>query len=111
MPPVHQSGVRVLHDAEDEGDEASAFPLPANLDLKAAAALLAGFLERRGTDIVIDAGAVQRLGGQCLQILLVAQAGWAADKRELRFENASPEFRAAAELFGAADILFQDRKS
>jgi len=96
--------------AVDAVDEISALALPALLDLKAAAALAAAFLDRRGADIVVDAAEVQRLGGQCLQILLSAQASWAADRFVFRIENASPEFRAAAELFGAGSALFQYQK-
>ncbi len=79
--------------------------LPAALDLKAAAPLAAALLARRGAAVVVDAGGVQRLGGQCLQVLLAAQASWGIDARELRIEDASPEFCSAIELFGARDAL------
>lgn len=79
--------------------------LPAILDLKAAAPLAAALLDRRGADIMVDAGEVQRLGGQCLQILLSAQIGWAEDARVMVIENASPEFCSAIDLFGARAAL------
>ena len=79
--------------------------LPGVLDLKAASALAAELLARLGTDLVLDAGEVRRLGGQCLQVLLAAQASWREGNRLFSIENASPEFRAAIELFGAGSAL------
>ena len=79
-----------------------AFELPAVLDLVAAHGLLEAFTVRRGRALTVEAGAVQRLGAQCLQILLAARAAWAADGLELRLENSSPEFSAALELMGVA---------
>jgi chemotaxis protein CheX len=95
---------------DDTPENGAALLLPAILDLKAAAPLAAAFLARRGTDIVVDAAAVQRLGGQCLTVLLSAQASWAEDARTLTFENPSPEFCAAIELFGASPALFPHPK-
>ena len=43
------------------------------LDLKAAASLQAAILAHRGQALELDASAVQRLGAQCLQVLLSAQ--------------------------------------
>ena len=64
---------------------------------------------------VIDAaaaGEVQRLGGQCLQVLLSAQASWCEDQRLMGFENPSADFLAALELFGIKpDHLFQQEES
>ncbi len=83
--------------------------LPAILDLKAAAPLASALMARRGADITIGAGEVQRLGGQCLQVLLSAAASWREDQQVMRFESASAEFRTALELFGvSSDLLFQE---
>lgn len=76
--------------------------LPPVLDLVAAPALLDLFLQRRGQNITIDAGQVQRLGGQCLQVLLAACAAWEADGHELQLGNSSEDFTAALELMGAS---------
>ena len=81
-----------------------AFELPAVLDLVAAHGLLEAFTARRGRALTVEAGAVQRLGAQCLQILLAARAAWAADGLELRLESPSPEFSAALELMGVAPV-------
>jgi chemotaxis protein CheX len=81
--------------------------LPAILDLKAAAPLAAALLARRGEGVTIGAGEVQRLGGQCLQVLLSAAASWREDQNAMRFEAPSAEFLAALEHFGVApEALF-----
>ncbi|MBB5371881.1 STAS domain-containing protein [Acidocella aromatica] len=74
--------------------------LPAVLDIVAAHGMLEAVNARRGCALTMDAGAVQRLGAQCLQILLAARAAWEADEVELRLENLSSEFSAALELMG-----------
>ena len=77
-----------------------ALELPPVLDLVAAAALHEALTGRRGTDLAMDAAGVQRLGAQCLQVLLAARAAWAADGMILAVENLSGEFAAALELMG-----------
>jgi chemotaxis protein CheX len=79
----------------------NALELPSILDLVAAPGLLEAFTSRRGNALAVDAGGVQRLGAQCLQVLLAARAAWAADGMELLVENLSGEFSAALELMGA----------
>ncbi len=79
--------------------------LPEALDLPAAAPLTAALLARRGQDVALDASAAQRLGGQCLQVLLAAQATWAEDGRNFRIYGASCELAEAAALLGAPDLI------
>jgi chemotaxis protein CheX len=65
--------------------------LPAELDIKAAAPLANGLIARRGNSIVIDGSQVERVGAQCLQVLLSAAATWRADGVELDLvEMSSP---------------------
>jgi chemotaxis protein CheX len=78
------------------------FDLPAALDTQAASALLEKFITARGNDLRIGAADVQRVGGQCLQVLLAAQAAWVADANALSFENISPEFTAGLETLGVS---------
>lgn len=66
--------------------------LPPVLDPVAAPALLQAFLERRGQALVVNGGGVQRLGAQCLQVLLAARAAWEADDSALVMENCSRIF-------------------
>jgi chemotaxis protein CheX len=80
--------------------------LPPVLDLVAASALLEAFLERRGEPLIVDGASVQRLGAQCLQVLLAARAAWAADAQALSVENGSEEFTATLELLGVDPAHF-----
>ena len=74
------------------------------LDLRAAAPLAADLLSRRGKPLAIDGAAVERLGGQCLQVLLAARASWAADGQSFRIDNPSTAFIESLEALGAADL-------
>ena len=53
---------------------------------------------------VVAASGVRRLGGQCLQVLLSAQATWAADGHAFDVVEPSPEFTESLALMGAADL-------
>jgi len=81
--------------------------LDAVLDLKAAAPLQAALLARRGHPLEIDASAVQRLGGLCLQVLLSAQKTWADDGGVFHLGRGSEAFSEALRLFGA-DVRFDE---
>jgi chemotaxis protein CheX len=84
--------------------------LPEVLDIKAAAPLASAFLERRGTEIVVDASRVDKLGGQCLQVLVSASLTWHADEVSFGVVDPSVGFLEALTLFGvpAADLVEQD---
>jgi chemotaxis protein CheX len=84
--------------------------LPAVLDLKAAAPLVSAFLAKRGTEIVVDASRVEKLGGQCLQVLLSASFTWKADELPFGIVDASAGFLDALALLGipAEDLVEQD---
>lgn len=79
--------------------------LPAVLDMQAAAPLAQSFLERRGQAVSVDGTDVQRLGGQCLQVLLSAQASWAADGKEFVIIGQSEAMADALGTLGAAALL------
>lgn len=74
--------------------------LPEMLDLRAATPLAAQLLTLRGEEVILDASAVQRLGGQCLQILLSAKATWELEGAELRVVDPSPGFVEGLQLLG-----------
>ena len=78
--------------------------LPLSLDLKAAPQLAAELLAARGADLTLQASDVRRPGGQCLQVLLAAEATWAADGSVFRIAEPSDEFRDACALMGAANL-------
>lgn len=83
---------------------AARLELPAVMDLTAAAPLAAELLALRGQAVSLDASAVERLGGLCLQVLLSARATWAADGVALTFERASAALRETLALAGAGAL-------
>ena len=88
--------------AANVGCMSDAIDLPPVLDLVAAPGLLESFVERRGDRLCIDASRVQRLGAQCLQILLAARNAWAEDGNALDIQNPSEDFTASLELLGTS---------
>ena len=74
------------------------------LDMRAAAPLLEAVRGRRGGDLELDASCVERLGGQCLQVLLAAEAAWAADGCGFQHTHASTPFNDAWALMGASSL-------
>lgn len=71
------------------------------LDLNAAGPLAHEFLSLRGRDLQVDASAVERLGAQCLQVLLSARATWDADGAAFSVVAPSSEFASTVALLGA----------
>ena len=74
--------------------------LPSELDIKAAAPLAAEFIAARGADLSLNASQVERIGAQCIQVLLSAAATWNADGMELTLEEPSPAFSDAVRIAG-----------
>ncbi len=70
------------------------------LDIKAALPLAEGLLAQRGTELVIDASRVERLGAQSLQILLSAVSTWHADGLSIEFIDPSEPFIQCLAVFG-----------
>ena len=58
-------------------------------------------LALRGRDVEVDASAVERVGAQCLQVLLSARATWDADGAAFAVVQASDEFTSTLALLGA----------
>ena len=83
--------------------------LPAVLDLRAAEPLKAQLLAVRGQETALDASAVERLGGLCLQVLLSAIQTWRADGQTLAFVNVSEPMVSQWSAFGASasDLAMQ----
>jgi len=74
--------------------------LPAVMDITAAGPLASDFLLHRGKDMTVDASRVERMGGQCLQVLLSAAATWSQDGVEFEVARPSTEFTEALETAG-----------
>lgn len=79
---------------------ASAMTLGSELDIKAAVPLAAALLAARGKDIVVEASQVERVGAQCLQVLLSAAATWDADGATLAIQHPSGAFVDAVQSAG-----------
>ena len=71
------------------------------LDLAAARPLADTFAARRGADLEVDASAVRRVGGLCLQVLLSAADAWRSDGNSLSFHEPAPDFVKGLVLMGA----------
>ena len=80
---------------------AAVLALPAVLDLRAAAGLKADLLALRGRPATLDASAVERLGGLCLQVLLAARKTWAKDGQTLTLTGEAETFQDQWAAFGA----------
>jgi chemotaxis protein CheX len=79
---------------------AKTYVLPQILDLKATVPLAEGILALRGSDVMLDASRIERLGGQSLQILMSAVATWHADGLGMEFLDPSEPFVQGLMLFG-----------
>jgi len=83
-----------------KGDVKVMLQLPEVLDLTAAAPLAQSLLTRRGADLTVDASQVSRIGAQCLQVLLSAEATWKADGMRLSLDNPTEAFLKGTALLG-----------
>lgn len=82
--------------------------LPAVLDITAASGLHGTLLAHRGAPLAVDASAVKRLGGQCLQLLISAGRTWGADGVPIRLSESSEAFERDLALMGlSGDALFE----
>jgi chemotaxis protein CheX len=70
------------------------------LDLNEASALHAKLLSMRGSDIVIDASGVERLGVQCVQVLVAGANAWDDDKKSFAVQKPSDAFVKTMQLIG-----------
>ncbi|KTQ98739.1 hypothetical protein NS226_00320 [Aureimonas ureilytica] len=82
--------------------------LPAVLDITAASGLHGTLLAHRGAPLALDASAVKRLGGQCLQLLISAGRTWGADGVPIRLSDSSEAFQRDLAFMGlSCDELFE----
>jgi chemotaxis protein CheX len=84
--------------------------LPPILDLNAASLLAVEFLGRRGEAVSVDASRVERIGGQCLQVLLSVVKTWKADAVPLAIVGASLGFTEGVRRLGVAPAEFTDEE-
>jgi chemotaxis protein CheX len=79
---------------------AQSLQLPEVLDLTFAGPLAESFLALRGSKLAVDAAQVQRVGAQCVQVIMSAVSTWKADEVALSVVDPSPEFCDALSLLG-----------
>lgn len=70
------------------------------LDLNEATALHGKLMSLRGSNVAIDASAVERVGALCLQVLLAAAKCWDEDKQSFTFHKVSDAFTKTTQLVG-----------
>ena len=97
-----------MSDSTHDDTKSALIELPEHLDLTAATPLTERLLAARGEAIVIDASKVERLGGQCLQVLLSAVVTWKADMVPLEITKPSEGFESGLRLLGlSVDSLIE----
>lgn len=101
-----------MQDAETATPATASEPelvLPDSLDSSSAASIRDLLLARRGASLVVDAGQVQRVGIQSLQVLLAAAHTWRADGQNYAVRNPSSALLETIALVGlsADQFLFE----
>jgi chemotaxis protein CheX len=74
--------------------------LSAVLDLNEASVLHGKLMSMRGSDVTIDASAVERVGVQCAQVLVAGARAWEDDKKSFLVEKASEAYSKTMQLIG-----------
>jgi chemotaxis protein CheX len=75
-------------------------PLAAKLDTAASAELRETLISAGDEDIVLEAGAVEMLGGACVELLLTASVLWRKAGQAMTLENVSPQMADDLGRFG-----------
>jgi chemotaxis protein CheX len=73
------------------------------LDLRAAKPLADRLLALRGSSVKLDASRVEKLGAQCVQVMISATRTWEADGSDIEVVQASPAFLAAMRVMGLSN--------
>ncbi|PYE36381.1 chemotaxis protein CheX [Rhizobium sp. PP-F2F-G38] len=70
------------------------------LDLNEASVLHRKLTEMRGSNIVVDASAVERVGALCVQVLMAGAKSWEEDKYAFTISKVSDAFTKTTQLIG-----------
>ncbi|MDO6962537.1 STAS domain-containing protein [Rhizobium alvei] len=70
------------------------------LDLNEATALQTKLMALKGSDVTIDASAVERVGALCVQVLMSAAKTWEEEKKNFTIENVSDAMSKTMQLIG-----------
>ena len=74
--------------------------LAAVLDLNEASTLRGKLMGLRGSNVVIDASGVDRIGALCVQVIMAAAKTWDEDKLSFTFSKVSDAFQKTMQLIG-----------
>ena len=83
----------------------STITLPAILDFKAAGPLKADIQSHLGSPLDLDVSHVERIGGQCLQVLLAAAEAWRSSGQSFRLVKSTDAACNDMRLMGAENLL------
>ncbi|ENN84047.1 hypothetical protein RHSP_71497 [Rhizobium freirei PRF 81] len=74
--------------------------LAAVLDLNEASTLRGKLMGMRGSNVVIDASSVERIGALCMQVIMAAAKTWDEDKLSFTFSKVSDAFQKTMQMIG-----------
>lgn len=74
--------------------------LAAVLDLNEASTLRGKLMGMRGSNVVIDASGVERIGALCVQVIMAASKTWDEDKLSFTFSKVSDAFQKTMQMIG-----------
>ncbi|PZM12026.1 STAS domain-containing protein [Rhizobium tubonense] len=74
--------------------------LAAVLDLNEASTLRGKLMGLRGSNVVVDASGVERVGALCVQVIMAAAKTWDEDKLSFTFSKVSDAFQKTMQLIG-----------
>jgi chemotaxis protein CheX len=70
------------------------------LDLNEASSLHGKLMGLRGSNLTIDASAVERAGALCVQVIMSAAKSWEEDKHSFKFSKISDALAKTMQLIG-----------
>ena len=88
-----------------DANKNTVLPLPKVLDRKAARKLATDLLAAKGNPVTLDASHVERVGAQCLQVMLSAHRTWMVDDLAFEIVKPTPLFDRCMTQLGAHDFL------
>lgn len=94
--------------SEAGDDQCATLVLEPSLSTDAAPGLLAALLEHRGAPLVLDASAVEQVGGLAAEVLVSAISTWADDDQSLTIDGPSDAFHEGLTALGLGDIFAQE---
>jgi chemotaxis protein CheX len=89
---------------------ASTVSLAPVLDLNEATALHGKLMALRGKNVAVDASVVERMGAQCVQVLVAAAKFWEQEKYSFKIQSPSGAFTKTLQLIGISIDALQTKE-